>query len=221
MIFGKAPARAGCHTRTQDTHNGFWRNPAARHRAAAAASAKVMIMTKYSVFASKASLEDTRTRQRVLRYGVALTSALLLAGCGAVEWQNRQPAEELAQLAKPPGSVYTGWRVFQDRCTACHGPAATGAAGGPDLLPRVREMGPRRFVSLVLMRYDWNLPAAKAGGDSAAREALIEGVVQRKEGMLTMPAWQGEPRVTAHIVDLYAYLSARAQGTQGPDRPTQ
>jgi hypothetical protein len=37
--------------------------------------------------------------------------------------------------------------------------------------------------------------------------------------MLTMPAWQGEPRVTAHIVDLYAYLSARAQGTQGPDRP--
>jgi len=176
-------------------------------------------MTKCSVIASKPSFDRLRASRRGLLRGVAFASALLLAGCGAVELQNRQPAEELAQLSKPPGSVYTGWRVFQDRCAGCHGPAATGAAGGPDLLPRVREMGPRQFVSLVLMRYDWNLPAAKASSDSAAREALIEGVVQRKEGMLTMPAWQGEPRVTAHVVDLYAYLSARAQGTQGPDRP--
>jgi mono/diheme cytochrome c family protein len=177
-----------------------------------------MTMTKCLVFAWKPSFDRMRAGQRGLQYGCALASALLLAGC-AVELQNRQPAEELAQLSKPPGSVYTGWRVFQDRCAGCHGPAATGAAGGPDLLPRVREMGPHRFVGLVLMRYDWDLPVGKAGSDSAAREALIEGVVQRKEGMLTMPAWQGEPRVNAHIVDLYAYLTARAQGTQGPDRP--
>jgi len=39
--------------------------------------------------------------------------------------------------------------------------------------------------------------------------------------MLTMPAWQGEPRVNAQIVDLHAYVSARAQGTQGLDRPAQ
>lgn len=160
-------------------------------------------------------------RRRRLLYGAAITAALVLAGCGAVDFQNKQAAQELAQRAKPPGSVYTGWRVFQDRCAGCHGPAATGTAGGPDLLPRVREMGPRRFVSLVLMRYDWNLPVAQASGDSAAREALIEKIVQRKEDALTMPAWQGEPRVTAHIVDLYAYLSARAEGTQGPDRPAQ
>jgi hypothetical protein len=136
-----------------------------------------------------------------------------------VEVQNRQPAEELAQRAAAPGSVYTGWRVFQDRCAGCHGPTATGTAGGPDLLPRVREMNSRRFVNLVLSRYDWSLPAAQAASQGAAREALIDAIVQRKEGMLTMPAWQGEPRVSAHIVDLHAYLSARAEGTQGPDRP--
>jgi hypothetical protein len=34
-----------------------------------------------------------------------------------------------------------------------------------------------------------------------------------------MPAWQGEPIVIVHIVDLYAYLSARAQGAQGSGRP--
>jgi cytochrome c5 len=149
----------------------------------------------------------------------ALATALALAGC-AVEWQNPQPAQELTQAAKPPGSIYTGWRVFQDKCAVCHGPAAMGMAGaGPDLLPRVREMGSRRFVNLVLRRYDWNLPAAQAAGESAARDALIEAIVQRKEGLLTMPAWQGEPRVSAHIADLYAYLSARAEGTQGTGRP--
>jgi len=156
-----------------------------------------------------------------LLYGAALASTLLLAGCAGVEVQNRQAAQELAQRSKPPGSVYTGWRVFQDRCAGCHGPAATGTAGAPDLLPRVREMGSRQFVSLVLKRYDWSLPAAQAGSESATRESLIDAVVQRKQGLLTMPAWQGEPRVNAHIADLYAYVSARAQGTQGPGRPAQ
>ncbi|WP_296486841.1 hypothetical protein, partial [Rhodoferax sp.] len=61
--------------------------------------------------------------------------------------------------------------------------------------------------------------AGKAGSESAAREALIEDIVQRKGPLLTMPAWEGEPRVSAHIVDLFAYLSARANGTQGPGRP--
>lgn len=147
-----------------------------------------------------------------------LASALALAAC-SVELQNRQPAEELAQLARPPGSVYTGWRVFQDRCASCHGPTATGTAGGPDLLQRVREMGPRRFTGLVLKRYDWALPATQASSEGAALDALVEQILQRREGALTMPAWQSEPRVNAHIADLYAYLSARAEGTQGPGRP--
>jgi hypothetical protein len=82
-------------------------------------------------------------------------------------------------------------------------------------------MGSRRFVGLVLQRYDWSLPAAKATSDSTAREALIDDIVQRRQGAVTMPAWEGEPRVSAHIVDLYAYLSARAEGTQGPGRPAQ
>lgn len=153
-----------------------------------------------------------------LWFGAAVASIFLLGGC-ALELENTRAADELAQRAQPPGSVYTGWRVFQDRCAGCHGAPATGTAAAPDLLPIVRPMGPRRFVSLVLMRYDWSLPAAQPGADSAGREALIEGVMQRKLGGLTMPAWQGEPRVNAHIMDLYAYLAARAEGVQGPERP--
>jgi hypothetical protein len=34
-----------------------------------------------------------------------------------------------------------------------------------------------------------------------------------------MPTWQGEPAVNAHILDLYTYLSARAEGRIGNGRP--
>ncbi len=180
-----------------------------------------MTMPSFPMFSLLHPLRRMTGSRRGLLFGAALASALMLGGC-AVEVENTQAAEELARRAKPPGSVYIGWRVFQDRCAGCHGAMATGTAGAPDLLPRVRDMGSRQFVSLVLKRYDWSLPVAQARSEGADRDALIEDILQRKEHyMLTMPAWQSEPVVNAHIVDLYAYLSARAQGTQGPGRPNQ
>lgn len=147
--------------------------------------------------------------------------ALLLSGC-AVEVQNTQPAKALAEAAKPPGSVVVGWRLFQEKCAACHGPAANGTGLGPDLVPRVAAIGPRQFVSLVLKRYDWNLSMSKASREGAPPEALVDAIMLRKQDYATqMPAWEANPSVSAHIVDLYAYLSARAQGTQGPGRPAE
>lgn len=146
---------------------------------------------------------------------LALASAAWLGGC-AVEWQNREPARQLAKAAQPQGSVYGGWRVFQARCASCHGADAAGLPGaGPNLLERVATLGERRFVGLVLNRYDWGLPPQQAD-----RSALVDEVVAGRQGLLTMPAWGGEPVVTAHIADLYAYLSARAEGTVGPGRPS-
>ena len=51
---------------------------------------------------------------------LAVSAALLLGGC-SVEWMNLQPAREVVEQAKPPGEVYAGWRVYQDKCAACHG----------------------------------------------------------------------------------------------------
>jgi mono/diheme cytochrome c family protein len=146
--------------------------------------------------------------------------ALLLAACSP-DVQDPQPDPALAGLAQPQGAVYAGWRVFQDRCASCHGAAANGTAKGPDLLPRMRETSPREFVGVVLMRYEWGLPPAAGGTDAAVREGLIDDVVQRRQGLLDMPAWEGEPRVSAHIMDLYDYLAARAEGSLGPGRPPQ
>lgn len=162
-------------------------------------------------------------RQTPSRAGAlaAAALALLLGGCTGVELTNPQPAREYAKETAPPGSVYTGWRVFQDKCAACHGAAATGAGAAPDLLPRVRAMGERQFAGLVLQRYDWTTPTATPRTGAPPSEAEIDDVMARRTGALTMPAWQGEPRVTAHVVDLYAWLSARAAGTQPPGPPAR
>ena len=76
-------------------------------------------------------------------------------------------------------------------------------------------------MSVVLKRYDWGLPTARVNGDSATLDELVEAILKRQTGALTMPAWENEPEVSAHIADLYAYPSARAEGTQGPGRPAR
>lgn len=156
-----------------------------------------------------------RAGGRCLPLGVVAGALLALGGC-AVEVQNREPAREVAKLSEPPGSVYGGWRVYEDKCARCHGTSAVSPLGNaPNLLGRVQTLGPKRFVTLVLQRYDWNVPVPKTG----SMDELVEQVMQRKTAVLTMPAWQGEPSVQAHIMDLYAYLSARADGRQGPGMP--
>ena len=60
---------------------------------------------------------------------------------------------------------------------------------------------------------------AGLGSDDARTYALVDSIIRRQEYPLNMPAMDGEPSVNAHLVDLHAYLSARAYGTQGPGRP--
>lgn len=148
------------------------------------------------------------------RAALLLASAAALTAC-AVNFRNAEPARQLAREAQPPGSVYLGWRIYEARCATCHGTDAVGPAKVPDLLDRVREMGTRRFVNLVLYRYDWSV----IGDDESTRQSLVEEILLRKEKAFEMPAWQDQPAVSAHVLDLYAYLSARADGVQGPGRP--
>lgn len=151
-----------------------------------------------------------------LSLGLALLSAC--AQPPVVELTNTAAARQLASQAAPPaGSLLAGWRVFQQRCAGCHGALADGAEGGANLLLRLQGVGAQRFVDLVLRRYDENtLPVARAG---AAREALVDDIVEGRAGGLQMPAWQGDPVTQAHVMDLYRYLSARAAGQIDGGRP--
>ncbi len=149
---------------------------------------------------------------------LSLPLPLIIAGC-AMEVENTRPARALKTPAQPTGVVYAGWRVFQDKCAACHGTAATGSEGAPDLLPRVREMSARQFAALVLKRYDLDHLGAMNDPSQDTTDTRVNDLLQRKDTPMTMPAWQGEPSVNAHIIDLYAYLSARAEGALGSGRP--
>jgi hypothetical protein len=163
------------------------------------------------------------TKMLACRAAAVVLSASMLAACGSksVEIRNRQPALDIQRQARLPGSSYLGWRVFQDRCAGCHGSDATGTQRAPDLRPLVAVMGPRRFADVVLRRYEWGLPASSEAEDSPARQALLDDILHRREPVQAMPAWQDEPRVNAHVIDLFAYLSERAQGTLGTDPPTR
>jgi mono/diheme cytochrome c family protein len=121
--------------------------------------------------------------------------------------------------AQSPQSTYLGWRMFQTHCARCHGADATGTDKAPNLLPRVKGMSEARFAASVLQRYQWVLPAAVAAGEGAAREVLLEDVLRRRQGETLMPAWEGEPAVKAHILDLFVYLNARAGGALEAGKP--
>ncbi len=149
--------------------------------------------------------------------GASLVATLLLTAC-AVQWENPKAAREIAQRQQPPGSSYLGWRVYQDRCARCHGVGAQGTPNAPNLLTRMPALGPRSFVSLVLYRYDATLQGPPAAAPTA-REAQVEVIMARTDQPLAMPAWLDEVSVNAHILDLYAYLSARAEGRLGVGKP--
>lgn len=153
-----------------------------------------------------------------MRTALVLTLAGTLSAC-SVQWRNTEPARQLAAAAsQPPGSAYGGWRVYQQRCATCHGEAADGGGGAPNLLLRLQGLGPQRFVDLVLRRYEADMLPP---GQGSPREALVDDVVERRRGALSMPAWQGEPVVQAHVMDLYAYLAARSEGRLAAGRPPQ
>ena len=120
--------------------------------------------------------------------------------------------------------TYLGWKVFHTACYGCHGVDALGTDVAPSLVERVKLLSPREFAFKVLTRYRIVVSSSEAAGDdqTAVREAIIEEVLKQergKKGEILMPPWETNTRVKPHVLDLYAYLSARADGALGPGRP--
>ncbi len=120
-------------------------------------------------------------------------------------------------------ATYLGWRTFNSACYICHGTDARGTSVAPDLVARVKDMSPREFADVVLTRYRIVLPAGSVTGDDQTdlRASMLDLVVKRERGELTMPAWGNDPNVKPHVMDIYSYLRARGDGVLGPGRPDQ
>jgi hypothetical protein len=131
------------------------------------------------------------------------------------------PGEYRIEGGRVDRGTYIGWRLFHSACFGCHGVGGVGTAVAPNLLERIPTMTPRDFASKVLTSYRLVSPADE---DSAqGREATLEEILKRDRraarGQVLMPAWGGHADVPPHVLDLYAYLSARAAGDLGPGEP--
>ena len=118
-------------------------------------------------------------------------------------------------------STFLGWRTFHSSCHGCHGVDATGTSVAPNLVVAVGSMTSRDFSTKVLTRYRLVIGFGDISGDdqTALRAVFMEQVMRRERGELIMPAWGNNPNIQPHVLDLYAYLRARADGALGTGRP--
>ncbi len=168
-------------------------------------------------------LASSRAGVRV--WSGVIVALLLSASCHAdqQEQSTGSAAPYRIEDGKVDQSTFLGWRVFHSTCHGCHGVAATGTTVAPDLTQRMKDMSLEQFINTLLIRYRIVLGADQAAADdnTATREAFMDLVRKHEQGRLIMPAWEDDPNVKPHLLDLYAYLKARADGALGPGRPSR
>jgi hypothetical protein len=170
-----------------------------------------------------------RADSMCLPFPLATRAALVFLVAAAGPLAAQTPADPMAgeyvvQNGRVDRGTYAGWRLFHTSCHACHGVGGVGTSVAPNLVERIGKHTPRGFATKVLTSYRI---ARLAPGDpppdsDSERAALLEEVMKRERtarGQPLMPAWDGDAAVPPHVLDLYAYLSARADGGLGPGRP--
>ncbi|MFO7304827.1 MAG: hypothetical protein C0P74_004825 [Gammaproteobacteria bacterium] len=159
------------------------------------------------------------TRQEpLLLFGLVLIASLAMA---TEPESGSQGTPYKVVNGKVDDRTYLGWRAFHSACHTCHGVDADGTDIAPDLVERVKRLSPEDFTIKVLTSYRLTFPSSEVSGENptALREGIVAEVLRRERGELIMPAWEGDPNIRPHVLDLYAYLRARADGVLGPGRP--
>jgi cytochrome c5 len=134
------------------------------------------------------------------------------------------PGEFVVVEGRVDAGTYAGWRLFHGHCQTCHGVGGVGTAKAPNLVERIKNYTPRGFAGKVLTSYriEALMPDSGKPETEAERQALLDQAMQRERGARgqnSMPAWNQNADVPPHVLDLYAYLSARAEGGLGPGKP--
>lgn len=161
----------------------------------------------------------------VLRAAVCI--GLLFGSWGAAVAQQAakpMPGEFVVIDGRADRGTYAGWKLFHTHCDGCHGVGGVGSGVAPNLVDRIGNYTPRGFATKVLTSYRI-VPMSPDGAPpetDAEREALLEQVMKRERtdrGQPLMPAWDADAEVAPHVLDIYAYLNARAVGVLGPGKP--
>jgi mono/diheme cytochrome c family protein len=133
------------------------------------------------------------------------------------------PGEFVVVDGRVDAGTYAGWKLFNTACYVCHGVGGTGTDVAPNLVERIGNYAPRGFATKVLSSYRIvPMPDGAPPDREAEREALLELLMKRErqsQGQPLMPAWDVDDEVAPHVLDLYAYLNARAAGVLGPGKP--
>jgi mono/diheme cytochrome c family protein len=149
-----------------------------------------------------------------------------LAAAGPAPAQSRDnpmPGDFVVINGRVDAGTYAGWKLFHTTCYVCHGVGGTGTDVAPNLVERIGNYTPRGFATKVLSSYRMvPMPDGALADREAEREALLELLMKRERkslGQPLMPAWDSDDEVAPHVLDLYAYLNARAAGVLGPGKP--
>ena len=133
------------------------------------------------------------------------------------------PGEFVVVDGRVDAGTYSGWKLFHTACYVCHGVGGGGTGVAPNLVERIGNYTPRGFAAKVLSSYRIvPMPDGAPADREAEREALLELLMKRErqlKGQPLMPAWEADDEVMPHVLDLYAYLNARAAGALGPGKP--
>jgi hypothetical protein len=162
---------------------------------------------------------------RACKYVLTAVSVLVAGAVLMVDVvHGAEPGSYRVVDGKVDRNTFYGWRTFHSGCHICHGQGAIGTDIAPSLLSRMQSMTAREFAERVLVRYRLGaqLEGASVEQRARAREEIIAEVTAKKrgkKGRISMPAWENDAEVNAHILDLYGYLSARADGMIGVQRP--
>jgi mono/diheme cytochrome c family protein len=159
-------------------------------------------------------------RGGLLFLGLAAISAS--AGALAQPAAGQNPPYRIVN-GKVDEATFRGWLVYHSACHTCHGIDAIGTEVAPSLVERVKDLSAKQFTIKVITSYRIVFGSGEVRGDdkTAVRERFAEEALRRERGDLVMPAWEHNPDVQPHVLDLYAYLRARADGALAPGVPSR
>jgi hypothetical protein len=155
---------------------------------------------------------------------VALLALLAVVQAAPAQMRDQpMPGEFVVVDGRVDAGTYAGWKLYHTACYVCHGVGGTGTDVAPNLVDRIGNYTPRGFAAKVLSSYRIvPMPDGEPADREAEREALLELLMKRErklQGQPLMPAWDIDDEVSPHVLDLYAYLNARAAGVLGPGKP--